>query len=89
MRFDQFIKVLASRAGAKQKDARAVLRELPGVILDAVRAEGRLVLPGLGVFRVKELPQREYVAPTGARVLGGGKKTLRFVPTGRIKREGL
>ena len=88
MKFDQFIKILAGRAGVKQKDARAVMKEVPGALLDVVQAEGRLAVPGLGIFRAKELARRVYNTPYG-RVLGGGKRVLRFVPSEKIKKEGI
>ena len=88
MKFEQFVKILAGRAGVKQKDARAVMRALPSTVLDTVRAEGRLAVPGLGVFKAKELAVRMYNTPRGPAP-GGGKRVLRFAPSEKIRKEGL
>lgn len=68
---------LAKNAGVKKEAVDAVLNAL----VEAVKNEGALVLPGFGSFKVVERPARQAKNPrTGEMVAVPAKKVVRFKP---------
>lgn len=66
---------LAKIAGVKKETVDAVLN----AVVEAVKNEGALVLPGFGSFKVAERPARVAKNPrTGEMVNVAAKKVVRF-----------
>ena len=53
--------------GTTQKDIDAILKALAEVVENVVKANDKVVLPGLGTFSVKEVPERRGTIMMGDR----------------------
>lgn len=53
--------------GTTLKDIDAILKALAEVVEDVVKADDKVVLPGLGTFSVKEVPERRGTIMMGDR----------------------
>jgi nucleoid DNA-binding protein len=61
--FAALVAQVAAAAGTTQPKARAVLQSFFAELSDAVWATGRVVVPGLGAFRVRARRARKVLNP--------------------------
>jgi len=64
----EMIKRISEISGTSQKDIGAVLDALTSVVEDVVKADDKVTLPGLGIFSVKDVPERRGKILLGDRV---------------------
>lgn len=80
-------KLLATRTGLSLAGVLRVLKELPqGLAYALNRGGGRIVIAGLGAFRVGVRKKRRIADPqTGMPIYLPASKTVKFRPSSRIK----
>ena len=86
MNKQELISKIAEKAGISKKDAGAALAALTAAITDALKEEGKLAVPGLGTFEVRERAARTGHNPrTGEAVEIAAKKLPAFKPAKALK----
>lgn len=60
-------KIVNKLEGFNQKDIDAVLIAMGEVVIEAMESEDKVALPGLGVFSVKDVPERRGTIHLGDR----------------------
>ena len=82
----ELITKIAEKSNLSKKDAAAALDALTSTITDALKAEGKLAIPSLGTFQVKEHAARTGHNPrTGETVEIAAKKVPAFKPAKALK----
>ena len=82
----ELITKIAEKANLSKKDAAAALDALTSTITDALKAEGKLAIPNLGTFQVKEHAARTGHNPrTGETVEIVAKRVPAFKPAKALK----
>lgn len=65
----EFIKAIAGKAGATEKETAKVYDAMTEVIAEALKAGDKIQLVGFGTFELKDKPEREGINPaTGEKV---------------------
>ena len=86
MNKQELITAISIKANLSKKDATAALTALTDVITEALKAEGKLVVPGLGTFEVKQHAARTGHNPrTGETVEISAKKVPAFKAATALK----
>ena len=82
----ELITKIAEKSNLSKKDAAAALDALTSTITEALKAEGKLVVPGLGTFEVKQHATRTGHNPrTGETVEIAAKKVPAFKAAKALK----
>ena len=82
----ELITAMAAKADLTKDQTTAALAALQSVITDALKAEGKLAIPSLGTFEVKEHAARIGHNPrTGETVEIAAKKVPAFKPAKALK----
>jgi DNA-binding protein HU-beta len=82
----ELVNKIAEKSNLSKKDAAAALTALTDVITEALKAEGKLAIPSLGTFEVKERAARTGHNPrTGEKVEITAKKVPVFKPAKALK----
>ena len=77
---------IAEKSNLSKKDAAAALTALTDVITEALKAEGKVAIPSLGTFEIKERAARTGKNPrTGEKVEISAKKVPAFKPAKALK----
>lgn len=85
MTYTEMIRVVADQHGMTQVNARAVLGTFIEAIRQEVKDSGRIHLPGLGVFTLRDRAGRRSCLP-GAEFQVEPYKTVHFQPAAGLKR---
>ena len=86
MNKQELITAISIKANLSKKDATAALTALTDVITEALKAEGKLAIPGLGTFEVKQHAARTGHNPrTGETVEISAKKVPAFKAAKALK----
>jgi len=86
MNKQELITKIAEKTNLSKKDATAALTALIDTITETLKAEGKLVVPGLGAFEVKERAARQGRNPrTGETVEIAAKKVPAFKAAKALK----
>ena len=86
MNKQELITKIAEKSNLSKKDAAAALTALTDVITEALKAEGKLAIPSLGTFEIKERAARTGHNPrTGETVEIAAKKVPAFKPAKALK----
>ena len=89
MNKQELITKIAEKSNLSKKDAAAALDALTSTITEALKAEGKLAIPSLGTFEVKERAARNGRNPqTGEKVEISAKKNPAFKPAKALKEAG-
>ena len=82
----ELITAISIKANLSKKDAAAALTALTDVITEALKAEGKLAIPSLGTFEIKERAARTGKNPrTGEKVEISAKRVPAFKPAKALK----
>ena len=82
----ELITKIAEKSNLSKKDAAAALDVLTSTITEALKAEGKLAIPSLGTFEIKERAARTGHNPrTGETVEITAKKVPAFKPAKALK----
>ena len=82
----EFVEKYAEKTGMSKKDAAAALDALTSTITEALKAEGKLAIPSLGTFELRERAARTGKNPrTGEKVEISAKKVPAFKPAKALK----
>ena len=82
----ELIAKIAEKTNLSKKQAAAALDALTGTITETLKAEGKLAIPSLGTFEVKERAARTGRNPqTGEKVEIAAKKVPAFKPAKGLK----
>ena len=82
----ELITAMAAKADLTKDQTTAALAALQSVITDALKAEGKLAIPSLGTFEVKERAARQGRNPaTGETMTFAAKKVPTFKPAKALK----
>ena len=82
----ELVNKIAEKTNLSKKDAAAALDALIATITDALKAEGKLAIPNLGTFEVRERAARIGHNPrTGESVEIAAKRVPAFKPTKALK----
>ena len=82
----ELVNKIAEKTNLSKKDAAAALDALTGTITETLKAEGKLAIPSLGTFEVKERAARTGRNPqTGEKVEISAKKIPAFKPAKALK----
>ena len=82
----ELVNKIAEKSNLSKKDAAAALTALTDVITEALKAEGKLAIPNLGTFEVKQHAARTGHNPrTGETVEIAAKKVPAFKPAKALK----
>ena len=82
----ELITKIAEKTNLSKKDAAAALTALTDVITDALKAEGKLAIPSLGIFEIKERAARTGHNPrTGETVEIAARKAPTFKAAKALK----
>jgi len=82
----ELITKIAEKTNLSKKQAAAALDALTGTITETLKAEGKLAIPSLGTFEVKERAARTGRNPqTGEKVEISAKKIPAFKPAKALK----
>ena len=86
MNKQELITAISIKANLSKKDAAAALTALTDVITEALKAEGKLAIPSLGTFEIKERAARTGKNPrTGEKVEISAKRVPAFKPAKALK----
>ena len=86
MNKQELISKIAEKSNLSKKNAAAALTALIDTITKALKAEGKLAIPNLGTFQVKEYAARTGHNPrTGETVEIAAKKVPAFKPAKALK----
>ena len=86
MNKQELISKIAEKTNLSKKDAAAALTALTGTIMETLKAEGKLAIPSLGTFQVKEHAARTGHNPrTGETVEIAAKRVPAFKPAKALK----
>ena len=86
MNKQELISKIAEKSNLSKKNAAAALTALIDTITKALKAEGKLAIPDLGTFQVKEHAARTGHNPrTGETVEIAAKKVPAFKPAKALK----
>lgn len=82
----EFTALLAHKNGLQVPRAERLLNAVLDSLEDALALDGRIGLPGLGVFLVKTVPERDARNPaTGETIKMPASKTVKFRPAASLK----
>ena len=82
----ELVNKIAEKSNLSKKDAAAALDALTSTITDALKAEGKLAIPSLGTFQVKEHAARTGHNPrTGETVEIAARRVPAFKPAKALK----
>ena len=82
----ELIAKIAEKTNLNKKDAAAALDALTGTITETLKAEGKLAIPSLGTFEIKERAARTGRNPqTGEKVEISAKKIPAFKAAKALK----
>ena len=77
---------IAEKSNLSKKDAAAALTALTDVITEALKAEGKVAIPSLGTFELRERAARTGKNPrTGEKVEISAKRVPAFKPAKALK----
>ena len=86
MNKQELITKIAEKSNLSKKDAAAALTALTDVITEALKAEGKVAIPSLGTFEIKERAARTGHNPrTGEKVEISAKKVPAFKAAKALK----
>ena len=86
MNKQELITKIAEKSNLSKKDAAAALTALTDVITEALKAEGKVAIPSLGTFEIKERAARTGHNPrTGETVEISAKKVPAFKAAKALK----
>ena len=86
MNKQELITAISIKANLSKKDAAAALTALTDVITEALKAEGKLAIPSLGTFELRERAARTGKNPrTGEKVEISAKKVPAFKAAKALK----
>lgn len=86
MNKQELITAISIKANLSKKDAAAALTALTDVITEALKAEGKLAIPSLGTFELRERAARTGHNPwTGEKVEISAKKVPAFKAAKALK----
>ena len=86
MNKQELITKTAEKSNLSKKDAAAALTALTDVITEALKAEGKVAIPSLGTFEIKERAARTGHNPrTGETVEIAAKRVPAFKPAMALK----
>lgn len=82
----ELIAKIAEKSSLSRKEAAAALEALTSTITEALKAEGKLAIPSLGTFEVKQRAARTGHNPrTGETVEIAARKVPAFKPAKALK----
>lgn len=82
----ELVNKIAEKSNLSKKDAAAALTALTDVITEALKAEGKVTIPSLGTFELRERAARTGHNPrTGETVEIAAKKVPAFKPAKALK----
>ena len=82
----ELVNKIAEKSNLSKKDAAAALTALTDVITEALKAEGKVTIPSLGTFEVKQHAARTGHNPrTGETVEIAAKKVPALKPAKALK----
>ena len=82
----ELITKIVEKSNLSKKDAAAALTALTDVITEALKAEGKVAIPSLGTFELRERAARTGHNPrTGETVEIAAKKVPAFKPAKALK----
>lgn len=82
----ELITKIAEKSNLSKKDAAAALTALTDVITEALKAEGKVTIPSLGTFELRERAARTGKNPrTGEKVEISAKRVPAFKPAKALK----
>lgn len=86
MNKQEVITAISIKANLSKKDAAATLDAIISTITEALKAEGKLAIPSLGTFELRERAARTGHNPrTGEKVEISAKKIPAFKPAKALK----
>ena len=86
MNKQELITKIAEKSNLSKKDAAAALTALTDVITEALKAEGKVAIPSLGTFELRERAARTGHNPrTGEKVEISAKKVPAFKAAKALK----
>ena len=86
MNKQELITAISIKANLSKKDAAAALTALTDVITEALKAEGKVAIPSLGTFELRERAARTGKNPrTGEKVEISAKRVPAFKPAKALK----
>ena len=86
MNKQELITAISIKANLSKKDAAAALTALTDVITEALKAEGKLAIPSLGTFELRERAARTGKNPrTAEKVEISAKRVPAFKPAKALK----
>ena len=86
MNKQELITAISIKANLSKKHAAAALTALTDVITEALKAEGKLAIPSLGTFELRERAARTGKNPrTGEKVEISAKRVPAFKPAKALK----
>ena len=86
MNKQELITKIAEKTNLSKKDAAAALDALTGTITETLKAEGKLAIPSLGTFEIKERAARTGHNPrTGETVEIAARRVPAFKPAKALK----
>lgn len=86
MNKQEVITAISIKANLSKKDAAATLDAIISTITEALKAEGKLAIPSLGTFELRERAARTGHNPrTGEKVEISAKKIPVFKPAKALK----
>ena len=82
----ELVNKIAEKSNLSKKDAAAALTALTDVITEALKAEGKVAIPSLGTFELRERAARTGKNPrTGETVEIAAKRVPAFKPAKALK----
>jgi DNA-binding protein HU-beta len=79
---------IAEKAGVSKKEAKTVMEALNAEIIEVLKSEKKVKLPGLGIFVVKERKARTGRNPkTGETIQIPAKKVVKFRVAKDVKKQ--
>ena len=82
----ELVNKIAEKTNLSKKDAAAALDALTSTITEALKAEGKVAIPSLGTFEIKERAARTGHNPrTGEKVEISAKKVPAFKAAKALK----
>lgn len=79
---------IAEKAGVSKKDAKAVMEAFTSEVIEVLKKEKKVKLPGLGIFVVKERKARTGRNPkTGETIQIPAKKVVKFRVAKDVKKQ--
>lgn len=80
------VSALAERVPMTREAAKAVYRHLANAVRAGLRADGLVVLPGLGTLKVKEVaPRRHHNMHTKQIEMSKARRVVVFSPAGDLR----